>query len=55
MNNFIFSINATLPIFLVIVLGYILKIRGKVNDNFCSVSNDINYKLTLPALLFIDI
>lgn len=55
MNNFIFSINATLPIFLVIVLGYILKICGKVNDNFCSVSNDINYKLTLPALLFIDI
>lgn len=55
MNNFIFSINATLPIFLVIVLGYILKIRGKVNENFCSVSNDINYKLTLPALLFIDI
>ena len=55
MNNFIFSINATLPIFLVIVIGYILKICGKVNDNFCSVSNDINYKLTLPALLFIDI
>ena len=55
MNNFIFSINATLPVFLVIVLGYILKIRGKVNENFCSVTNDINFKLTLPALLFLDI
>lgn len=55
MNNFIFSINATLPIFLVIVIGYILKICGKVNEAFCSAANDINYKLTLPALLFIDI
>lgn len=55
MSNFIFSINATLPVFLVIVLGYILKIRGKVNENFCSVTNDINFKLTLPALLFLDI
>lgn len=55
MSNFIFSINATLPIFLVIVIGYILKLRGKVNEAFCSAANDINYKLTLPALLFMDI
>lgn len=55
MENFIFSINATLPVFLVMVVGYILRIRGKVNDNFCNIANDINYKLTLPALLFVDI
>lgn len=55
MDNFIFSLNATIPVFLVMVAGYVLKLRGKVNDNFCTVANDINYKLTLPALLFMDI
>ncbi len=55
MDNFIFSLNATVPVFLVMVAGYVLKLRGKVNDNFCTVANDINYKLTLPALLFMDI
>ncbi len=55
MDNFIFSINATVPVFLVMVIGYIFKLKGKINENFCNVANDINYKLTLPALLFTDI
>ena len=55
MSNFIFSINATIPVFLVIVIGYVLKLKGKVNDGFCNAANDINYKVTLPALLFMDI
>lgn len=55
MNNFIFSINATLPIFLVILVGYFLKRRGILNDNFTSVANKFNFKITLPALLFEDI
>lgn len=55
MDNFIFSLNATVPVFLVIVIGYVLKIKGKVNENFCNTANDLNYKLTLPALLFMDI
>lgn len=55
MESFLFSLNATIPVFIVILLGYFLKIRGKVNDNFCNVANEINYKITLPALLFKDI
>lgn len=55
MENFIFSINATLPVFIVMIVGYILKIKGMVNENFCSVANKINFKLTLPSLLFADI
>lgn len=55
MENFLFSLNATIPVFFVILLGYFLRIKGKVNDNFCNVANEINYKITLPALLFIDI
>lgn len=55
MSNFIFSINATFPVFLLILIGYILKRCNIANKNFVSVSNRINYLLTLPALLFMDI
>lgn len=55
MNNFIFSINATFPVFLLIIIGYILKRFKITNKEFVSITNRINYVLTLPALLFTDI
>ena len=54
MSNFIFSINAVLPVFLVMAVGYVLRVKGKVTEEFCNVANDINFKVTLPALLFMD-
>ena len=50
-----YSLNATLPIFFVIVIGYILKQVGMLNDNFINVANKFNFKITLPILLFTDI
>ena len=55
MENFIYSINVTLPIFLVMVIGYILKQIGMLNDNFVTVANRFNFKVTLPFMLFKDI
>lgn len=55
MTNFLFSINATFPIFLLIVIGYVLKRFKITTKEFVSISNRINYVLTLPVLLFIDI
>ena len=55
MENFIFSINVTFPIFLVMVIGYILKQIGMLNDNFETVANKFNFKVTLPFMLFRDI
>lgn len=55
MENFIYSINVTLPIFLVMVIGYILKQIGMLNENFVTVANKFNFKVTLPFLLFRDI
>ena len=54
-ENFIFSINVTFPIFLVMVIGYILKQIGMLNDNFVTVANKFNFKVTLPFMLFRDI
>lgn len=55
MENFIYSVNVTLPIFLVMVIGYILRQIGMLNDNFVTVANRFNFKVTLPFMLFRDI
>ena len=55
MENFIYSLNATIPIFLVIVIGYMLKQIGMLNDEFVSIANKFNFKVTLPLLVFKDI
>lgn len=55
MSNFLFSINVTIPIFLVMVIGYFLRRIGMLNDNFVSVANKFNFKVTLPFLVFKDL
>lgn len=55
MENLIYSLNATVPVFLVIVLGYILKRIGMLNEEFVRVANKFNFTVTLPALVFRDL
>lgn len=55
MENLLFSLNATLPVFLLMVLGYILKLLKVVDEPFVKTLNSFNYKITLPVLLFRDI
>ncbi|UZW15085.1 AEC family transporter [Clostridium pasteurianum] len=55
MDSLIYSLNATMPIFFVIVVGYVLKRIGMLNDNFVEVANKFNFKVTLPLLLCTDI
>jgi predicted permease len=55
MESLIYSLNATIPIFFVIIIGYILKQIGMLNDNFINVANKFNFKISLPILLFTDI
>lgn len=55
MSDFIFSINITMPIFLVMVIGWVLRQTGMLNENFVTVANRFNFKVTLPVMLFRDI
>ena len=55
MQDFIFSINVTLPIFLVMVVGWGLKQIGMLDDHFVNVANKFNFRVTLPCMLFYDI
>ena len=55
MENLLFSLNATIPVFLVMVIGYILKNLHLLDESFVKTLNKFNYNITLPALLFKDI
>lgn len=55
MEQLFFSLNATIPIFLVMVIGYILRRVKMVDEPFIKVLNKLNYSVTLPVLLFKDI
>lgn len=55
MEQLLFSLNATIPVFLVMVIGYILKRLHFVDEPFVKTLNSFNYKITLPALVFRDI
>jgi len=55
MEQLLFSLNATIPVFLVMVLGYILKQLKVLDEPFIKTLNSFNYKVTLPVLVFRDI
>ena len=55
LNNLIFSLNATMPIFLMMVVGYVLKRIGWLKEPTTSVINKLVFKVFLPCLLFGDL
>ncbi len=55
MENFIFSLNTTIPIFLVILLGWFLMQKGFLTKEFTRVADKYVFKVALPLLLFKDI
>ncbi|MBQ4050173.1 MAG: AEC family transporter [Oscillospiraceae bacterium] len=55
MENLLFSLNSTVPLFLVMVVGYLLRRKGMLNEGFCDAAEKFNYNVTLPALLIRDL
>ena len=55
MENFLFSLNVTLPIFIIIVVGGFLQRIGLLNEGFTSVADKFVFKVALPVQLFRDI
>lgn len=55
MDSFIFALNATLPVFLIILLGWALR-QGKLfTGAFTAVANQYVFKVALPVSLFMSI
>lgn len=55
MNNLLFCLNATVPVFLVMMAGYILRCMKMLDESFINKLNHLNFKVTLPILLMMDI
>jgi len=55
MEQMLFSLNATIPVFLVMVAGYIFRRIHLMDESFVKTLNRFNFKVTLPVLLFRDI
>lgn len=55
MENLIFSLNATIPIFLMMVLGVFYRKTGLLKENMINGLNQFVFKATLPVLLFGDL
>jgi len=52
MADFLLPAQAVLPVFLIIVLGFILKRTRFIDDSYVQTSSQIVFKIALPALIF---
>lgn len=52
MDNFIFSLNGTVPIFAVMILGIIGRRCGILNDDYVGRANKFNFYTAMPVMLF---
>lgn len=55
MSSFVFALNATLPVFLVILLGWFLIRIHLLNDAFLKAADQYVFKCALPISLFLSI
>ncbi|MEG2915033.1 MAG: AEC family transporter [Oscillospiraceae bacterium] len=55
MRDLIYSLNIVLPLFLIGVLGYFLRVKGIVDMNFMDKGVSLCFKLLLPFMLFNEI
>lgn len=55
MKDFIFSLNSTVPIFFMILMGWWLKNKGWFSEQFIANANKFVFNIALPVLVFRDI
>ena len=55
LESFVFSMNATLPVFFVILVGMLLSKLGLFPKSFCENVDKYVFKVALPVMLFRDI
>ena len=55
MENLIFSLNATVPVFLMMLLGMLLQKLGWIDEAFASKMNQFVFLVPLPVLVFHDL
>lgn len=54
-QNLTFSLNATVPVFLMMVVGWLLRKVNLLDDHTTQKLNQLAFKILLPTLLFMDL
>lgn len=49
MDSFVFALDTTMPVFLVILLGWFLRRVGILNEGFCKPADQYVFKCALPV------
>lgn len=52
MDSFIYSLNATVPVFLVMIIGNFLHRIGMIDKHFSNIADKFVFKVCLPCMLF---
>ena len=55
LENLLFSMNSTMPLFFVMLLGYVLHRTGFLSDEFVAGANKFVFYVSLPVQLFRDL
>ena len=55
MENLIFSLNATVPVFIMMILGLVFRRLGWIDEVFASKMNQFVFLVPLPVLVFEDL
>ena len=55
MDNLIFSLNATVPVFLMMLLGMVFRKIGLMDREFAAKLNRFVFQIALPVVLFQDL
>ena len=55
MENLIFSLNATVPVFLLMILGIVFRRIGWIDEAFAAKMNTFVFRVPLPVMLFYDL
>ena len=54
-ESLLFSLNSTMPLFFLMVLGYLLHRKNFLTDDFVATANKFVFNVTLPVQLFRDL
>ncbi len=54
-KSFVFALKAVAPIILMVVIGYMLKKMGFINERFVKEANRLVFRIFMPVMLFVNI
>lgn len=55
MDSFLYSLNATVPVFLIMILGNFLNRIGLIDRHFSNIADKFVFKICLPCMLFLNL